>query len=249
MLAVGGVFSSNFKSFFKGSNARLFKKGDDVTEDYEEDNDAIMKGEGMDDGGDDLENKLEELKNAIEDGSVELTEESIRDWASSNGISDEDTNFIVSTLVGGGEAPDADLEKSEGYEEDDGEHMEPDGDEEEFQKSMISYFRNLEKKISLHSLELKNFKKSTLRLRNENEKKDKEIKFLKSEISKLANSPVGQKAPVKESLGMDTSGLDPRKAVIQKIKKGMSQNICTLDDLMTFEATGKKPGNFDLIKE
>jgi len=244
LFLLGGMFSSNFSNFVKSSTSRLFKKSEGEGDEYAEDQPPIQKSEGA---GGDLESKLDELKMAIESGTVEMTEESIRGWASTNGLTDEDTNFIVDTLIGGGdEMPTEDMEKSG-----DGDELPFDNEggegAEDFEKSMIKYFQGIESKIISQDKKFNNFQKSYNLAMGKIKEKDKEIAFLKSEIGKLSNSPVGLKTPVKES--GTTVNSNTRGTVIAKIKKGISLNVCSIDDLMSFEATGKLPENFGLIKE
>jgi hypothetical protein len=233
----------------KSSTARLFKKGEGDEpvdgEPYDDSQPAIEKSSG----GGDLESKLDELKMAIEDGSVQMTDESIRSWGSSNGLSEEDIEFIVNTLIGdGGEMPVEDIEKSEGEDElpfEKGDEMQGGG--AEFEKSLIKYFQGIESKIISQDKKFNDFQKSYNLAMNKIKEKDKEINFLKSEMGKLSNSPVGLKTPAKEaSVSTDTNS---RGTIIAKIKKGINSNLCSIDDLMSFEATGRIPENFGLIKE
>ena len=235
LLAIGGVFSANFKKFLKGST--LFKKSE---EEYSEDNAPIQKGEGVDN----LDEKLNELKSAIDDGSVTMDEESIRGWCSTNGVSDEDCDYIVSTLLDTGD----EMAKSDSPavpDEPEMDHDEPDGDE--FEKSFLKYLNKLENKIVSHDKQLSEFKKSELKTLDSLKAKDKEISFLKSELAKYANSPVNPKTPAKE--GSQTNLSMARPEIIGKIKKGMTVGLCSLDDLMAFESKGKLPENFSLIKD
>lgn len=240
---VGGVFTDNFKNFMKSSS--LFKKSE--TEDaYSDDNPPMAKSTGS---GGDLDSKLEELRTAIDEGSVTVDEESIRGWCSTNGVSDEDTDYIVSVLVN--DEPIEDVSKGDMDMEDDDElfnESEPEPDGDEFEKSFLKYMNRLESVIVSHGKQINEFKKSQIKTNKSLESKDKEIQFLKSELNKYINSPMEKKNPVKESTNYGDA-TNSRPQIIAKIKKGMSAGLCSVDDLLSFESRGKLPENFGLIKE
>lgn len=245
-ILIGVAFSENFKKFIKSS---AFMKGDAPAPaaPYSEKNPPMKQEEmkkGEDPAGDDdngLDAVLDGLKKAITDGNVDMSEESIRGWCGENGVKDEDCDYIVSMLL----EPAENVQKAEGQPEKsdaliEGTHDEPDGDE--FEKSLMKVFRNMESRIVSTEKKMSSFQKST---RDSIAAKDKEIQFLKSELAKYSKEPVNQKTPAKDFSSSGAGSMQKsRPEIISQIKKGMTLNICGLDDLLAFESKGKLPERF-----
>lgn len=179
----------------------------------------------------------------IESGTLELTEEAVKSWCETKGLSLESSQELWSMVS-------ASLESEEQP------HSEPDGDEGaalttdvqkggnkstpnpdliQFRKSMAGFKENqeiIENTLGALIDENKSLRSQVGKI----SVLEDEVKFLKSKIGVIESTPINQKRPGMNSNDIPDSGsIEGKDEIVALIMKGIGEKVLTMQDLHKFK--------------